>query len=180
MEENYGLVPEMEHYACIVDLFARVGLLDDAMEFIRKMPIEPGEVIWQTLLGACRVHGNIKLGEFAARKVLSIRPDSATYVLLSNTYIESGSFKDGHTLREVMKEQGVRKEPGCSWVSVGGRVHKSYAGDQNHPQKDEVYAKLEELKEKTKKVLERDQNRGKSLDELVKTLQSIFPRTSKL
>ncbi|KAL5744186.1 hypothetical protein ACOSQ2_027302 [Xanthoceras sorbifolium] len=128
MEENYGLVPEMEHYACIVDLFARVGRLDDAMEFIGKMPIEPSEVIWQTLLGACRVHGNIELGEFAARKVLSIRPDSATYVLLSNTYIESGSFKDGHMLREVMKEQGVRKEPGCSWVSVGGRVHKFYAG----------------------------------------------------
>ncbi|KAK0597942.1 hypothetical protein LWI29_030064 [Acer saccharum] len=135
MEENYGLVPETEHYACIVDLFGRVGRLDDAMEFIRKMPIEPSEIVWQTLLGACRVHGNIELGKIAARKVLSIRPDSATYVLLSNTYIESGSLEDGHTLREVMKEQGFRKEPGCSWISVNGRVHKFYAGNQNHPQK---------------------------------------------
>ncbi|KAL5744192.1 hypothetical protein ACOSQ2_027308 [Xanthoceras sorbifolium] len=76
----------------------------------------------------------------------------AIYVMLSNTYIESGSFKDGHTLREVMKEQGVRKEPGCSWVSLGGRVNKFYAGDQNHPQKDEVYAKLEELNVKVKSM----------------------------
>lgn len=152
MEQYYGLVPEMEHYACIVDLFGRVGHLDDAMEFIRKMPIEPNEMVWQTLLGACRVHGNVELGEIAAEKVLSVIPDSATYVLLSNTYIESGSFEDGLTLREVMKEKGVKKEPGYSWISVQGKVHKFFAGDQQHPQKDDIYAKLEELREKVKSM----------------------------
>lgn len=88
VEQNYGLVPEMEHCACIVDLNGPVGRLDDAMEFTRKMPIEPNEMVWQTLLGACRVHGNVELGEIAAEKVLSVRPDSATYVLLSNMYTE--------------------------------------------------------------------------------------------
>ncbi|XP_031261225.1 pentatricopeptide repeat-containing protein At4g02750-like [Pistacia vera] len=129
-EQNYGLVPEMEHYACIVDLFGRVGCLDDAME----------------------VHGNVELGEIAAEKVLSVRADSATHFLLSNTYIESGSFEDGLTLREVMKEKGVKKEPGYSWISVQGKVHKFYAGDQQHPQKDDIYAKLEELREKVESM----------------------------
>ncbi|XP_044479654.1 putative pentatricopeptide repeat-containing protein At1g56570 isoform X2 [Mangifera indica] len=152
MEQNYGLVPEMEHYACIVDLFGRVGRFDDAMEFIGKMPIEPSEMIWQTLLGACRVHGIVELGEIAAQKVLSVRPDSAAYILLSNTYIESGSFDDGLNLRKVMRQRGVKKEPGYSWISVQGKVHKFYSGDHQHPQKDDIYAKLEELMNNVKSM----------------------------
>ena len=153
MEDSYGLVPEMEHYACVVDLLGRVGRLDDAMEFIERMPIEPNVMVWQTLLGACRVHGNIELGEIAAQKILSIMPDdSATYVLLSNTYIEKGSYEDGLSLRDTMKEQGVKKEPRQSWISVKGRIHKFYAGDQQHPQKEAIYAKLEELKVKIKSM----------------------------
>ena len=130
-----------------------MGRLDDAMEFIERMPIEPNVMVWQTLLGACRVHGNIELGEIAAQKILSIMPDdSATYVLLSNTYIEKGSYEDGLSLRDTMKEQGVKKEPGQSWISVKGRIHKFYAGDQQHPQKEAIYAKLEELKVKIKSM----------------------------
>lgn len=153
MEDSYGLVPEMEHYACVVDLLGRVGRLDDVMEFIEMMPIEPNEMVWQTLLGACRVHGNVELGEIAAHKILSIIPEySATYVLLSNTYTETGSYEDGLTLRDMMKERGVKKEPGHSWISVKGRVHKFYAGDQRHPQKEDIYAKLEELRAKIKSM----------------------------
>lgn len=151
MKEHYGVAPEMEHYACIVDLLARVGRLDDAIAFINDMPIEPTEMIWQTLLAGCRVHGNVELGKIAAKKVISVRPeDSAAYVLLSNTYIETGSSDDGLCMREVMKEKGVKKEPGVSRIVVGGRIHTFFAGDRRHPQKDCIYAKLEELKEKMK------------------------------
>ncbi|KAF7824786.1 pentatricopeptide repeat-containing protein [Senna tora] len=140
MEDKYGMVPEMEHYTCVVDLLGRVGRLNDAMEFIGRMPIEPNEMIWQTLLGACRIHGNTELGEIAAQNILSTKPECpASYVLLSNTYIESGLYEDGFSLRDVMKERGVKKEPGYSWISVRGEVHKFYAGDEQHPQKDEIY-----------------------------------------
>lgn len=151
MEKRFGVVPEMEHYACVVDLLGRVGRLDDAQEFIKKMPMEPTDMVWQTLLGACRVHGDVKLGEKAAKEILSVRPDfSATYVLLSNTYLEKGSLEDGLTLRNVMRDRGVKKEPGFSWVSVGGTVHKFFSGDQKHPQKEKIYSKLEDLKKKMK------------------------------
>ncbi|XP_057421448.1 pentatricopeptide repeat-containing protein At5g27110-like isoform X2 [Lotus japonicus] len=120
MEDTYGVVPEMEHYACVVDLLGRVGRMDEAVEFIYKMPIEPNEMVWQTLLGACRIHGNAELGKIAAQKILSTRPEySSTYVLLSNTYKESGRHEDGISLRDTMKERGIRKEPGYSWISVG-------------------------------------------------------------
>ncbi|XP_021824777.1 putative pentatricopeptide repeat-containing protein At1g56570 [Prunus avium] len=153
MEKLYGVVPKMEHYACIVDLLGRVGRLNDAVEFIKRMPIEPNEMVWQTLLGACRVHENVELGEIVAEKILSVRPEySATYVLLSNTYMGTGSYKDGISLRDVMKDRGVKKEPGCSWISVKGRIHKFYAGDRQHPEKHEIYAKLEELRVKLKSM----------------------------
>ncbi|KAE9584421.1 putative tetratricopeptide-like helical domain-containing protein [Lupinus albus] len=95
MEDTYGVVPEMQHYACVVDLLGRVGHLDEAVEFIDRMPIEPNEMIWQTLLGACRIHGNAELGKSVAQNILSTRPQyPSTYVLLSNTYIESGLYED--------------------------------------------------------------------------------------
>ncbi|XP_028763091.1 pentatricopeptide repeat-containing protein At1g11290, chloroplastic-like isoform X1 [Neltuma alba] len=146
MEETYGVSPEMEHFACVVDLLGRVGHLNEAMEFIRKMPIEPNEMIWQTLLGACRIHGNTELGEIAAQNILSTMPDyPATYVLLSNAYIESGLYEDGVSLRNIMKERGVKKDPGYSSISLRGVVHKFLAGDKQHPQKDEIYTMLDKL-----------------------------------
>lgn len=151
MKHTYNLVPEMEHYSCIVDLLSRQGRLDDTMKFIAEMPYEPNEVIWQTLLAACRVHGNVSLAEFAAQKIfLTNREQSAPYILLSNTYLESGCAEDGLYFRNAMKTQGVRREPGYSWITVNGEVHKFYAGDQLHPQKDAIYNELENLKERMK------------------------------
>ncbi|KAK7399814.1 hypothetical protein VNO78_11006 [Psophocarpus tetragonolobus] len=154
MEDAYGVVPKMEHYACVVDLLGRVGRLEEAMEFINKMPIEPNEMVWQTLLGACRIHGNAILGEVVAKKILSTQPQhSSTYVLLSNMYIESGLYEDGLSLRDTMKERGIRKESGYSWICIRGEVHKFYAGDQQHPQQHKIYTMLEELISNMKSML---------------------------
>ncbi|GFQ04239.1 pentatricopeptide repeat-containing protein at3g49170 chloroplastic [Phtheirospermum japonicum] len=148
MERDYGLVPKMEHYACVVDLLCRVGRLDEAYGFITKeMAVEPDEMVWQTLLAGCRVHGNVELGKIAADKIMSLCPEhSSTYVLLSNTYMETGSFREGDDVRKVMREKGVRKEAGWSWILVKGRVHKFYAQDNDHPRRDDIYDKLEEMR----------------------------------
>lgn len=152
MKDTYGLLPEMEHYACIVDLLGRIGRIDEAMDFIKNMPIQPGEMVWQSLLGACKVHKNIKVGKIAAEKIMGMRPEnpSSVYVLLSNTYINSGKYEDGITIREQIRARGMKKEPGCSWISVKGKIHKFYSGDQQHAQRVQVYAVLDELRLKLK------------------------------
>ncbi|CAH8353941.1 unnamed protein product [Eruca vesicaria subsp. sativa] len=151
MEERYGLVPEVEHYACVVDILGRVGRLTEAWEFIMKMPIEPDEKVWSTLLGAGRVHGNIHLAEIAAHKVISCNPeDSAALVLLSNAYREAGNIDAELSVRKVMNSQAMRKEPGLSWITIGGQVHKFCSGDQHHPQKEDIYRVLYDLMEKVK------------------------------
>ncbi|KAL0890460.1 hypothetical protein Bca101_014443 [Brassica carinata] len=151
MEEKYGLVPEIEHYACVVDILGRVGRLSEAWEFITKMPIEPDEKVWSTLLGACRVHGNIQLAEIAAQKVISYNPeDSAALVLLSNAYREAGDIEAELSVRDVMNSRAMRKEPGLSWITIGGQIHKFCSGDQHHPHKDDIYRTLHDLMEKVK------------------------------
>ncbi|XP_057838577.2 pentatricopeptide repeat-containing protein At1g05750, chloroplastic [Cryptomeria japonica] len=40
MTQNYNLTPAMEHYGCMVDLLGRAGNLDEAEDFINKMPIK--------------------------------------------------------------------------------------------------------------------------------------------
>eukprot|EP01018_Ginkgo_biloba_P028611 Gb_18166 [translate_table: standard] len=146
MSEFYNIPPRVEHYACMVDLLGRAGLLDEAEDFIRKMPFEPGPMVWKTFLGACRIHGNIQLGQLAAERLLQFEPQNdATYVLLSNIYAAVGRWEDVEKVRKLMNDRGVKKDRGLSWIKVGNKVHVFGVADSAHPQTEEIYAKLEEL-----------------------------------
>lgn len=149
MRKEFDLVPKPEHYACVVDLLGRAGFLTRAKEFIEKMPIENDGMIWRTLLSACRVHKNVEIGEFAARRLLELEPeDSASYVLLSNIYAVAGKWECRDQIRQMMKNRGVKKEPGQSWVEVKNSVHSFFVGDHRHLLADEIYGYLAVLNER--------------------------------
>eukprot|EP01018_Ginkgo_biloba_P014106 Gb_03263 [translate_table: standard] len=146
MSRDYGILPRVEHYACMVDILGRAGHLEEAENLINEMPFEPCALVWRVLLGACRIHGDIELGKRAAKCVLELEPhDGPTYVLLSNTYAAAGKWNDVAEVRKMMKDRAVRKEPARSWIEVKDRVHTFVVGDKSHPQTEEIYAKLEEL-----------------------------------
>eukprot|EP01018_Ginkgo_biloba_P022100 Gb_10157 [translate_table: standard] len=151
MSQNYGITPRLEHYACVVDLLGRAGRLDEAENFIKEMPVKPGVVVWRTLLAACRIHGNVELGKQAARCALELEPqDDATYVLLSNIYAAAGKWDDVSQVRNMMKNRGVKKEPGTSWIEIKNKVHAFVVSDRSHPQMEEIFALLERLTEQIK------------------------------
>ncbi|XP_024968823.1 pentatricopeptide repeat-containing protein At4g13650 isoform X1 [Cynara cardunculus var. scolymus] len=153
MNEDYGLVPRAEHYACVVDLLGRSGLLSRALEFIKKMPIEPDAMVWRTLLSACTVHKNKEIGEISAGHLLELEPeDSATYVLLSNMYAVSGKWDDRNWTRKLMKDRGVKKVPGRSWIEVKNTVHAFFVGDRLHPLADEIYESLDDLDKRAAEI----------------------------
>lgn len=146
MREKHDLVPKPEHYACIVDVLGRAGHLSRAIDFVETMPIEPDAMVWRTLLSACTVHKNMEIGELAAKHLLRLEPnDSATYVLLSNMYAVSGKWVYRNHARKLMKDRGVKKEPGRSWIEVKNLFHAFFVGDQLHPLADQIYAFLEDL-----------------------------------
>ncbi|XP_043712964.1 pentatricopeptide repeat-containing protein At4g39530-like [Telopea speciosissima] len=120
--------PTIDHYACLVDLLARAGHLEEASNLIKEMPFEPNEVIWSSLLAASCTHGNIGLSEYSAEHLLSLNPaDPGTYVALSNMYAAAGRWEDANKVRNLMKDQGVKKLPGCSWLMINGRTHVFFA-----------------------------------------------------
>ncbi|KAJ4964335.1 hypothetical protein NE237_024274 [Protea cynaroides] len=124
--------PTIDHYACLVDLLARAGHLEKASNLIKEMPFKPNEVIWSSLLAASCTHGNIELSEYSAERLLSLNPeDPGTYVSLSNMYAAAGRWEDANKVRNSMKDQGVKKLPGCSWLSINGRTHVFFAENRN-------------------------------------------------
>ncbi|MBA0791353.1 hypothetical protein Gohar_015934 [Gossypium harknessii] len=119
MRDGYNIEPNIRHYGCMVDMLGRAGLLDEAFKFIDSMVIEPNAIIWRTLLGACRIHGNAELGRRANARLLKIRRDeSGDYVLLSNIYASKGEWDRVEKVRKIMDDTGVRKDPGYSLLEA--------------------------------------------------------------
>ncbi|WJX22568.1 Pentatricopeptide repeat-containing protein [Trifolium repens] len=148
MKEEYGIMPKIEHYGCMVDLLSRAGLVKQAYEYIQNMPLQPNAVIWRTLLGACTLHGDLALGEIARSHLLKLEPKhSGDYVLLSNLYASERRWSDVQIVRRSMIEDGVWKTPGYSLVELGNRVFEFTMGDRSHPRSQDVYALLEKITE---------------------------------
>ncbi|XP_058083628.1 pentatricopeptide repeat-containing protein At1g74630 [Magnolia sinica] len=146
MEEIYGIKPSVEHYGCMVDIYGRAGLLDKAYEFVKRMPIEPNAVIWRTLLGACSIHGNVRLAEHVKKKLSSLDPDnSGDHVLLSNIYAVAGKWKDVASVRRLMTDRKIKKTPGWSMIEVDKEFYRFVVGDGGNSATKEALEKLGEI-----------------------------------
>ncbi|OVA14852.1 Pentatricopeptide repeat [Macleaya cordata] len=116
---NYGFSPNIKHYGCMVDLLGRAGFLEEALEFIEYMPFEPTKAMWGALLGGSRANGDLKLSEFSVRRLVELEPENGSYyVLLSNLYAEMGRWGDVEKVRRMMKEKGLEKDLGCSFIEL--------------------------------------------------------------
>ncbi|WCJ21369.1 Pentatricopeptide repeat (PPR) superfamily protein [Euphorbia peplus] len=119
---DYRFPPNAKHYACMIDLFARAGYLDEAFRFIREMPFEPTKSMWGSLLNGCRAHKNLEFGEFVTKKLIELEPEnSAYYVILSKLYSEMGKWEAAAQVRELMKSKGLKKDLGYSSVESESR-----------------------------------------------------------
>ncbi|XP_022733724.1 pentatricopeptide repeat-containing protein At2g01510, mitochondrial-like isoform X2 [Durio zibethinus] len=145
----YGIVPTIEHCACMIDILGRAGKFNEVESFIKDMKVTSNPLIWETVLGTCRRHGNDKFGEIAAKKLFELDPGTAShYILLANIFAAKGRWEDVQRVRALMTSRGVKKEPGCSWVMVNGQLHIFRSADGSHPKSREIYIKLKELVEK--------------------------------
>ncbi|KAF3571039.1 hypothetical protein F2Q69_00062889 [Brassica cretica] len=145
--------PTLSHYACMVDLFGRAGLLQEAHEFIEKMPVEADVVTWGSLLSSCRVHKSVDLGKVAAERLLRIEPEnSGAYSALANLYSACGKWDESAKIRKSMKDGRVKKEQGFSWIEVKHKVHVFGVEDGVHPQKKEIYMTMKKIWDEIKKM----------------------------
>ncbi|OMP11480.1 hypothetical protein CCACVL1_00499 [Corchorus capsularis] len=153
MKNVHKIEPTLSHYSLMVDLLGRAGLVQEAYDFIKKMPIEPDVITWGSLLSSCKVYKNVELGRVAAERLLHIDPEnSGAYSALANLYAVCGKWEDAAKTRKLMKDGGVKKEQGISWVQIKNKVHVFGADDVLHEQKDEVYKKISKIWEDIKKM----------------------------
>ncbi|GAA0161514.1 hypothetical protein LIER_39245 [Lithospermum erythrorhizon] len=152
MQHKYKLQPWPEHYVCLVDMLGRANYLDEAFKFVEEMSMKPTSAVWSALLGACRIHSNRKLGDIAAKKLLELDPQNpGNYVLASNIYAEAGRWEDVEEVRQSMKIKGLKKDPACSWIEVGSKIHSFTAHDKSHPESNIIYQRLAFITEKLEK-----------------------------
>ncbi|XP_057840083.1 pentatricopeptide repeat-containing protein At2g13600 [Cryptomeria japonica] len=124
MSESYGIMPTIDHYVCMVDLLGRAGYAEEALNFVIKMPIKPNVIVWMCLLGCCRSVKLIGLGEFVATLLFELDPiNAAPYLFLSDIYAEEGRWDGVQRVRKLIKDRGIKKIPGCSWIEVDKTVH---------------------------------------------------------
>ncbi|XP_027151223.1 pentatricopeptide repeat-containing protein At2g03380, mitochondrial [Coffea eugenioides] len=119
MCENYKFVPTIKHYACMIDLLARAGRLEEAFDFMNKMPIQPDVSLFGAFLNGCSIYSRFDLGELAVRRMLELHPrDACYYVLMANLYASDGRWNQAHQMRNMMRIKGVKKSPGFSNFNV--------------------------------------------------------------
>ncbi|XP_054791873.1 pentatricopeptide repeat-containing protein At2g21090 isoform X2 [Prosopis cineraria] len=146
MNRDHALVPDEEHYACLIDLLGRAGCFNELMKHLQKMDCKPGEHVLNALLGVCRIHGNIDIGREAAEHLIELEPkSSAAYVMLSSVYAVLGKWELVEKVRQLMDERRVKKELAISWIEIDNEVHAFTVSDISHPLKETIYLVLGHL-----------------------------------
>lgn len=146
MINDYGMLPNMEHYSCMVDLLGRAGNIADACNFIKRMPEEPNGYVLGSLLAACRVHDKVELVDLLASQIVDDKlEDSGYHILLSNIYASMKRWEDSSRFRTLMKEKGLIKKPGKSWIQICNHTHIFKARDTSHPEFKKIIEVLEIL-----------------------------------
>lgn len=154
MTPIYGVPCEIEHYACMIDLLGRVGLLGEAVKLIGQMPMRPDIVVWGALLGACRIHGNIETGKQIMKQLLELEPYSGgLYVLISNIFCEAQRWKDVKKIRKLMDNHGIKKGSAISSIEIDGCLHEFMVDDQSRETSSYIYIMLNQLTDHLKSLV---------------------------
>uniref|UniRef100_I1M652 Pentatricopeptide repeat-containing protein n=1 Tax=Glycine max TaxID=3847 RepID=I1M652_SOYBN len=135
MDELHKIKPSIEHYCCVADMLGRVGRVVEAYEFVQRLRED-------------EINGYFELGKFIAEKLLNMETEkriAGYHVLISNIYAEEGEWEKVDRVRNQMKEKGLQKEMGCSWVEIAGHVNFFVSRDEKHPQSGEIYYILDKL-----------------------------------
>lgn len=148
MVGEFGFKPHIEHYACIVDLLGRAGLLQEANNVVKSMPMEPNACVWGALLNSCRMHKNTEVAEETASQFFDLNSEIAgSYILLSNIYAASGRWEDSAKVRISAKAKGLKKTCGQSLIEVKKKVYMFSAGNtmRAESESEEIYRILKDI-----------------------------------
>ncbi|KAL4559819.1 hypothetical protein LXL04_031965 [Taraxacum kok-saghyz] len=135
MTKRFNINPSFAHYWCMASLYANHGLVKEAVEFLKNMPVDvglsPQSSLWAGLLGSCRFNDDVATGEQIAKALIEDDPLNNSYHgLLMIMYAVGGRWEDVTKMKCMMEERGV-SVPGFSLVELTEIVHSLKAEDYN-------------------------------------------------
>jgi len=129
MTHDYNIPPDVDHYAAMVDILGRSGRLEEAYELIDEMPLIPSLAVWEALLTAATIHGNVRLANLAARELVSIEPsDPRIQRLIYNLQDLAGKSVDVPHMIVSNKGRELEEVDSCS-VEIENKVYLFSTGD---------------------------------------------------
>ncbi|KAI4311321.1 hypothetical protein MLD38_036227 [Melastoma candidum] len=153
MIREFGITPGVEHYAAMADLLGRSGRVEEAYDFMCKMPAEPPGSLWSALLNACRIHKNEELAEKVSGKILAVDPENiGAYIIMSNIYSSARQYEEAATMRVSLRKRGFTKKPACSWIEVRNKLYSFFSGDKSHPSYVKISKALKVLYDQIEKI----------------------------
>uniref|UniRef100_A0A6N2N850 DYW domain-containing protein n=1 Tax=Salix viminalis TaxID=40686 RepID=A0A6N2N850_SALVM len=151
--QGLGFKPNDVSYVGLLNACSHAGRLKEAYDFIKQLGTKASSSIWGGLLAGCNAHGDLEIGQLAAKELEKDDPENAgTYLLLSNIYASGRKWREASRVRLKMKEKGLKKQPGCSWIDVGNRVHVFLARDKSHYQSNLIYSLVHDIHAEMKKA----------------------------
>ncbi|XP_073040008.1 pentatricopeptide repeat-containing protein At1g09190-like [Primulina eburnea] len=148
MTETWKIEPSIQHFGCMVDLLSRAGLLEEAYELVKSMPMKPNDAVWGALLGGCRIYKNVKLASDVSDWFTEeLDPDRASgyLVLLSNVFAADERWQDVVKVRQKMLDIKTRKPPGRSWIQIEGSIYEFLVGDRSSKHACLIYEVLDNI-----------------------------------
>jgi pentatricopeptide repeat protein len=146
MQFEQKINPTVQHYGCMVDLLGRIGMLKEAYELIKSMSIKPNDVIWRSLLSACKVHLNLEIAEIAAENLFALNQSNpGDYLVLANMYAKVQKWDDVARIRKKMAEKSLVQTPGFSLIEAKRKVYKFVSQDRSIPQWNTIYDMIHQM-----------------------------------
>jgi pentatricopeptide repeat protein len=157
MTRDFGIVPNLQHHACVVDLLCRAGKVEEAYNLYKKVFSEPVLDVLGIILDACRANGNNELGDTIANDIIKLRPMTAgNYVQLAHCYASINKWEGVGEVWTNMRSLGLRKIPGWSFIDINGTISTFFTDHNSHPQFLEIVNTMKILREEMSKMEEVD------------------------
>ncbi|KAK4436100.1 Pentatricopeptide repeat-containing protein [Sesamum alatum] len=146
MIDVFHVKPNFAHYWCMANLMANIGLMQEAVDILRNIPIDedvsPESSFWAGLFGSCRFQGDVSLAEQTAKGLIEQDPQNFSHHnLLVNIYAAAGRWEEVARTKELMKGRGIKRVPCCSLKDLKEIVSNVKVGDTQ--QKERQMALME-------------------------------------
>ncbi|KAK9080882.1 hypothetical protein SSX86_000024 [Deinandra increscens subsp. villosa] len=144
MSKDYNIAPSLDHYRSVVDMLGSAGYLNEALEFIENMPVEPSVEVWETMMNQCRIHGDTELGDRCTDLIELLDPSCLDEQSKAGLIPVKAS--------DIAREKEKKRLSGFNPLEIKTKVYEYRAGDTSHPEHEKLYSQLRCLRQPMKEA----------------------------